>query len=67
MNIVRTSIFAAAVLGSILLAFPTSAGSGSAKGPALEGSWLGTLKVSAIEQALREGATATSPSRSCRA
>ncbi len=49
MKTVRTSIFVVAVLGSILSAFPASAGSGEAKGPSLEGTWLGTLKVSAIE------------------
>jgi hypothetical protein len=46
---VRTSVLALAVLHPILLAFPAGAGSGSAKGPSLEGAWLGTLKVSAIE------------------
>jgi hypothetical protein len=49
MKTVRTSIFVVAVLGSILSAFPASAGSSGAKGPSLEGTWLGTLKVSAIE------------------
>ena len=49
MKTVRTSIFVVAVLGSILLALPASAGSSGAKGPSLEGTWLGTLKVSAIE------------------
>jgi fermentation-respiration switch protein FrsA (DUF1100 family) len=46
MKTVRTSVFVAAVLGSILSAFPARAGSGGAKSPSLEGSWLGTLKVS---------------------
>ena len=46
MKTVRTSVFVAAVLCPILLA---SAGSGGAKSPSLEGAWLGTLKVSAIE------------------
>jgi pimeloyl-ACP methyl ester carboxylesterase len=49
MRTVRTSVFVAAVLCPILSAFPASAGSGGAKGPSLEGTWLGTLKVSAIE------------------
>jgi len=46
MKIVRTSILGAALLCPILWA---SAGSDGAKGPSLEGTWLGTLKVSAIE------------------
>jgi uncharacterized protein len=49
MRTVRTSVLVAAVLGPLLLAFPASAGSGGTKGPSLEGTWLGTLKVSAIE------------------
>jgi fermentation-respiration switch protein FrsA (DUF1100 family) len=49
MKTVRTSVFVAAVFCLILSAFPAFAGSGGAKGPSLEGTWLGTLKVSAIE------------------
>jgi pimeloyl-ACP methyl ester carboxylesterase len=49
MKTMRTSVFVAAVLGVILLVSPPSAGSSGAKGPSLEGAWLGTLKVSAIE------------------
>jgi fermentation-respiration switch protein FrsA (DUF1100 family) len=44
----RTSVLVAAVLGSILPAFPARAGSGDAKGPSLEGTWLGTPKVSSM-------------------
>jgi len=46
MRTVRTSVFVVAVLCPILLAFPASAGSGNAKGPSLEGPWVGALKVS---------------------
>jgi pimeloyl-ACP methyl ester carboxylesterase len=49
MKTVRTSVALVAVLCPILLAFPARAGSGGAKAPSLEGAWLGTLKVSAIE------------------
>lgn len=49
MKTVRTNVWAAVVLGPILLAFPARAGSRGAQTPSLEGSWLGTLKVSAIE------------------
>jgi fermentation-respiration switch protein FrsA (DUF1100 family) len=49
MKAVRMSVLAAALLCPNLLALPASAGSGGAKGPSLEGTWLGTLKVSAIE------------------
>ena len=45
----RTSVFLVAVLGSAMTAFSASAGSEQAKVPSLEGTWLGTLKVSAIE------------------
>jgi len=46
MKTVRTGVFVVAVFCLILSA---SAGSGGAQGPSLEGAWLGTLKVSAIE------------------
>lgn len=46
MKTARTSVWVAAVLGPILLALPVGAGSGDAKGSSLDGSWLGTLKVS---------------------
>jgi len=49
MKTVRTSVLVVAMLYPLLLAFPAGAGSGGVKAPSLEGSWLGTLKVSAIE------------------
>ncbi len=49
MKTARASIWVAVVLGSILPALPAEAGSGDANGSSLEGAWLGTLKVSAIE------------------
>ena len=49
MKTVRTSVLALAMLCPILLAFPARAGSSGAEAPSLEGVWLGTLKVSAIE------------------
>lgn len=49
MKTVRTSVLVGGVLGSVLLAFPTRAGSGDAKGPSLAGAWLGALQVSPTE------------------
>jgi hypothetical protein len=49
MKTVRTSVFLAGVLCSVMLVLPARAGSGDAKSPSLEGAWLGTLKVSAVE------------------
>ncbi len=46
MQTVRTGVFAIAVLWPILSTFPAFAGSGGAKSPSLEGSWLGSLKTS---------------------
>ncbi len=46
MKTARISVWVAAVLGPLLLALPARAGSGGEQGPSLEGSWLGTLKVS---------------------
>lgn len=46
MKTARISVLVAAALGSILPAFPAGAGSGDAKGPSLEGAWLGALQVS---------------------
>jgi pimeloyl-ACP methyl ester carboxylesterase len=49
MRTVRTHALVAAVLGPLLSAFPASGESAGTKGPSLEGTWLGTLKVSALE------------------
>ncbi len=46
MKTARTSVLVAAVLGSILPAFPAQVGSGGATGPSLAGAWLGALPVS---------------------
>ena len=72
-NTVRTTILLTAVLCSVLIAFSTSAGSGPAKTPSVEGTWLGTLKVSTIELRLvfhsapsptvRSRAPSTAPTR----
>lgn len=48
MKTVRTSIWVAAVLGPVLLASPVRAGAGGAKGPSLEGAWLGVPKMSSM-------------------
>ena len=45
MKTVRRSVLVAAVLCSILLAFPAVAGSSGGKALSLEGAWLGTLNV----------------------
>ncbi len=49
MKTVRTSVFVVAVLCPVLLAFSAAVGSGGAPSPSLDGTWLGTLKVSAME------------------
>ncbi len=46
MKTTRTGVLVVAVLGPVLWAFPATAGSSGAKGPSLDGSWLGTLNVS---------------------
>ena len=46
MKTARTSIFVAAMLGSVLPALPAGAGSGNATGPSLAGAWLGALQIS---------------------
>jgi len=45
MKVVRASISVATAFRLIVLASPASAGSDGAKGPSLEGAWLGALKV----------------------
>lgn len=49
MNLVRRSVLLAAVLGSVTLAFSVRAAQEGAKPPSVEGTWLGTLKVSTLE------------------
>ncbi len=46
MKTVRTGILIVTMLCPILAAVPALAGSGGAKGPSLEGAWLGTVKLS---------------------
>ncbi len=49
MKAMRTSVLLAAVLGSMTLVFAADAAQEGVKTPSVEGTWLGTLKVSAIE------------------